>query len=110
MKKLIAIVIAVAAIGALFAGALPAMAAGGTDFVCPVFNANSQAGEKNPNAINIGDGTPAFDTILPGLNRGNSGKAGTQRANHLDVPDGATNGNGTGVIHGAANSAPGDSD
>ncbi len=94
------------AITVLFAGALPAMAAGGNDFVCPVWNSDSQAGAKNPNAVEIGGGDY---TIIPGLNRGNSGKVGTQRADTLNVPDGATNMNGDGTP-GGTHASPGDSD
>ena len=59
--------------------------------VCPVFNSNSQAGLKNPNAVLIGGG----DYTILGPN--------------VSVPTGATNGNGAGSP-GGAHSTPGDSD
>jgi len=73
-----------------------AFAAGGppekTDgFVCPVFNANSQAGAKNPNAVEIGGG----DYTILGPN--------------VSVPVHATNGDGEGSPPGP-HSSPGDSD
>ena len=63
--------------------AVPAFAhEGGTDFVCPVFNSNAAVGEHNPNAIMISGGDY---TIIP------SG------AQHLSVPDQATNMDGSGT-------------
>ena len=56
-------------------------------FVCPVWNPDSQAGMKNPNAHLIAGG---LYTIIPGEN------TGTQRANHLSIPAHATNQGGAG--------------
>ena len=60
-------------------------------FVCPVFNADSQAGANNPNAANIGGG----DTSIIGPN--------------VSVPTHATNGDGSGTPPGP-HSSTGDSD
>jgi hypothetical protein len=104
MRKLATIV--VVAVAVLVGTAVPALAhEGGNDFVCPVFNSKAieaQGGEaKNPNAFEVGDGVPIFWTLLPG---------GPDKADHLDVPDQATNMNGAGGVHGVPHSAPGDSD
>jgi len=60
-------------------------------FVCPVFNKDSQAGAKNPNAVAIGGG----DSTIIGPK--------------VSVPAHATNGDGAGTP-GGAHSSPGDSD
>jgi hypothetical protein len=60
-------------------------------FVCPVFNDNSKAGEKNPNAVEIGGG----DSTILGPD--------------VRVPLHATNGDGAGTP-GGAHSTPGDTD
>ena len=90
LRKLVVIPIA----GALFlASALPTFAASGNDFVCMVFNENSAVGEHNPNASPLPSGEY---TMAP---------AG---AHHLNVPDTATNADGTGTA-GGAHASPGDS-
>jgi hypothetical protein len=104
MRRLITIV--VVAVAVLVGTAVPALAhEGGNDFVCPVFNSKAieaQGGvAKNPNAFLVADGDPPFYTLLPG---------GPDKANHLDVPDQATNMNGAGRVHLLPHSAPGDSD
>lgn len=83
------------AVGALFlVAAMPAFAhEGGADFVCPVFKSDA-VGQHNPNAVQPGE----FYTILPG----NSG--------HLDVPDHATNKDGSGGPGGSNYASPGDTD
>jgi hypothetical protein len=93
LKKIVAASVSVLALGILLMGAIPAMAAGGSDFVCPVWNPDSQAGAKNPNAHAIAGG---YFTIIPGEN------TGTQRANHLNVPAHATNNDGAGSPGNAA--------
>ncbi|MBR9700044.1 hypothetical protein GOV09_06300 [Candidatus Woesearchaeota archaeon] len=60
-------------------------------FVCPVFNKDSEAGEKNPNAVQIADND--FTIIGP----------------EVSVPVHATNGNGAGSPAGE-HSSPQDSD
>ncbi|MFP3853644.1 MAG: hypothetical protein ACLFWD_05040 [Anaerolineales bacterium] len=72
---------------AAFAGGPPE----GGDFVCPVFNDGSAVGDHNPNAVEIGGGD--YSIIGP----------------DVAVPDGATNGDGTGTP-GGEHSSPGDSD
>lgn len=72
---------------------IPAFATEGTDFVCPVFNSEA-VGEHNPNAVEIGGGD---FTVLP------------DKADRLNVPDGATNGDGAGSP-GGSHSSPGDRD
>ena len=67
-------------------------------FVCPVWNPDSQAGNMNPNAHLINGGT----TIIPGEN------TGTPRAQHLSIPDHATNQNGAGHPSIAGFAGPGD--
>jgi hypothetical protein len=95
------LMVLLAVVGALFvSAALPAFAhEEGNDFVCPVFK-SAAVGEHNPNAVEIGDGDY---TILPGYRAG----LGEQRADHLDVPDKATNMNGNGSPPGA-HASPGD--
>jgi hypothetical protein len=101
MHKLIGLAVLLAVVAASVGGALPAFAhEDGNDFVCPVFNEDSKAGEKNPNAHPIGGDDV---TIIPGEN------TGEQRANHLDIPDKATNGDGDGTP-GGDHSSTGDSD
>lgn len=73
----------------LLATAAPAFA----DFVCPVFKSSS-VGQHNPNAEQIGGGDYA---IVP------------QGADHLNVPDHATNMDGAGSP-GGAHARPGDRD
>jgi hypothetical protein len=60
-------------------------------FVCPVFNSNSAAGMKNPNAVQIGGGD--YTVIGP----------------DVSVPLTATNADGAGTPPGP-HSVPGDSD
>ena len=72
----------------------------GNDFVCPVID-NQAVGDHNPIAGDLGEGTY---TVVPA----------TSQANHMNVPDGATNGDGYGVPHDHtgdnAQSQPGDTD
>ena len=72
----------------------------GNDFVCPVI-ASESMGTHNPNAADLGEGTY---TVIPP----------TLHANHLNVPDKATNGDGYGMpgVHEGmyAQSMPGDTD
>ena len=87
MRKLVTIV--VVSLAVLLGTAVPAFAyEGGNDFVCPMFKSDA-VGQHNPNAHPIGSGDY---TVIPGVN-GNGQNADTQRANHLDVPDQATNDN-----------------
>lgn len=72
-------------------------------FVCPVFNANSSAGDNNPNAKPIGGGD---FTILPGKA---AGDPGTHLNSPVSVPKHATNRNGQGTP-GGTHSSPGDTD
>lgn len=103
MRGLRTLMVLPAVVGALFvSAALPAFAhEGGNDFVCPVFK-SAAVGAHNPNAVPIFGGDY---TILPGFRAG----LGEQRADHLDVPDKATNMNGNGSP-GGAHAAPGDPD
>lgn len=78
-------------IGLVLVSSVPALA--GEDFVCPVFNSDA-VGAHNPNAVPIGGGDY---TILPG------------NSDHLNVPDGATNGDGAGSPEGD-HARPGDRD
>jgi len=66
----------------------------GNDFVCPVITSEGM-GEHNPNAVPIGEG---HWTVGP-----------STTADHLNVPDQATNGGGTGSP-GGPHSEPGDTD
>ena len=68
----------------------------GTDFVCPVIPSDA-VGAHNPIAGPLGD-TGTY-TVVPA----------TSQANHMNVPDNATNGDGAGVP-GGPQSAPGDTD
>lgn len=72
----------------------------GNDFVCPVI-ASEAMGMNNPNAAALGEGTY---TVVPP----------TLHANHLNVPDTATNGDGYGApgdhTGDNAQSMPGDTD
>ena len=72
----------------------------GNDFVCPVI-ASESMGMNNPNAGDLGEGTY---TVVPP----------TLHANHLNVPDKATNGDGYGSpgdhTGDNAQSMPGDKD
>jgi len=70
-----------------------------TAFVCPVFNADSQAGSKVRNRINIANGDTS---ILPGSTDG------TPRI-MISVPVRATNGDGAGSASGS-HSTTGDKD
>ena len=67
----------------------------GNDFVCPVITSDAM-GEHNPNAVPLGD--TGHWTVGP-----------STTADHLNVPDQATNGGGDGVP-GGPHSAPGDTD
>jgi hypothetical protein len=101
MKRKLMLILIPAVVALSIGAALPALAhEGGNDFVCPVFNDNAAVGDHNPNAVMIGDG---HYTVIPGLN------TGIPRANHLDVPDQATNSDGTGSPPGP-HSSPGDPD
>lgn len=84
------------AVAALFVStALPVLAhEGGNDFVCPVFNDEAAVGGHNPNAVMLPSGEY---TIAP------------EGANHLSVPDQATNMDGLGSP-GGVHASPGDSD
>jgi hypothetical protein len=103
MYTLVRLLVAPAAVavlaiaGALFIGATSGADAheGGNDFVCPVFK-SAAVGLHNPNALPIAGG---HSTLLPGKNN--------DKANHLSVPDHATNADGTGTPPGA-HAAPGD--
>ncbi len=68
-------------------------------FVCPVWNPDSEAGMKNPNAHEIAGGNY---TIIPGEN------TGTPRANHLSIPAHATNQDGVGYPSIPGFAGPGD--
>jgi len=68
----------------------------GSDFVCPVIKSGA-VGAHNPVASPLGN-TGTY-TVVPQ----------TSQANHLNVPDHATNGNGSGVP-GGPQSAPSDTD
>lgn len=95
MRGLRKLIVLPAVVSALFvSAALPAFAhEGGNDFVCPVFK-SAAVGEHNPNAFGIAGG---HWTLLPG------------KADHLDVPDKATNDNGNGSP-GGSHASPGDPD
>lgn len=94
MKRLFILGVLVVAAAGLVAMLLPgaAFAGSGNDFVCPVLNPT--VGAHNPNAVAIGGGDY---TVAP------SG------AMHLNVPDQATNMDGSGTPPGA-HSRPGDKD
>jgi hypothetical protein len=66
-------------------------------FVCPVFNPESQAGAKTPNAFGIGGG----DTSIK------PGNAFTHPDGPVSVPEGATNQDGDGTPPGT-HAGPGD--
>ena len=100
MPKLHRLILLPLVAGLFWAAAMPVLADGGNDFVCPVFNSSAAVGEKNPNAQPIGGGD---STIIPGAN------TGTPRANQLDVPDLATNMDGAGSPAGS-HASPGDTD
>lgn len=89
MKKLlIGLFIASIALLSVFVSAVPERNDG---FICPVFNDNSQAGVRNPNAVPIGGG----DYTILGPN--------------VEVPVHAMNADGAGSP-GGEHSSPGDSD
>jgi len=104
MKKLLVVVLGISVLVVGLIGttsmAFAAHPELGNDFVCPVI-ANEAVGEHNPVAGDLGEGTY---TVVPE----------TSQANHLSVPDQATNGNGYGVPHDHtgdnAQSMPGDTD
>ncbi|MCH7492079.1 hypothetical protein IID19_00610 [Patescibacteria group bacterium] len=95
MKKTIYVLVLGAAFGLLGFAAMPAaQAVERTEaFVCPVLNAT--VGAHNPNTFNIADGD---FSLFP---------SGEMRI--INVPDGATNGNGAGAPSGS-HSSPGDND
>ena len=101
MKKLIIILVVVAVVSifaipsVLFADPVDKVSA----FVCPVFNANSQAGNKNPNAVGIAEGDKS---ILPGKAAGDAGHLNGP----VSVPENATNSGAPNGPH----SSPGDTD
>jgi hypothetical protein len=102
MKNLISILVALSlvVIGIIASGtvslAAPHQGNPGTDFVCPVID-NEAVGENNPIAGELG--TTGTYTVVPA----------TSQANHMNVPDQATNMGGTGVP-GGPQAAPGDTD
>ena len=80
MKKILFFVLAASLLLLLLSVAVYAAPMEKTDgFVCPVFNSNSAVGDKNPNAVMIGEG----DYTIPGPN--------------VSVPRHATNGDGEGT-------------
>ena len=90
-------IIAIGLVGtAGIVSASPHQGNSGADFVCPVIP-NDAVGEHNPIAGPLGN-TGTY-TVVPS----------TSQANHLNVPDQATNGNGAGVP-GGPQSQPGDTD
>jgi len=101
-KKLLIIVSFAAVITIMLLGttgivlAAPHQGNYGSDFVCPVITSQA-VGQHNPIATPLG-GTGTY-TVVPS----------TSQANHMNVPDQATNGGGYGVP-GGPQSAPGDTD
>ena len=83
------LVLIVLMVAALSSSVFAAPRERGEGFVCPVFNTNSQAGHKNPNAVGIAGGD--FTIIGP----------------EVKVPIHATNDNGNGSS-GGAHVSPGD--
>ena len=97
LKRVSLIAIPAVVVVALFVGVTPASA----DFVCPVLPVSDNAVDNvSPNAtfITISGGDTS---ILPG-------KAGNPDESPVDVPDHATNDNGTGSP-GGSHARPGDS-
>lgn len=96
MKRVSRLMVLVIIAAAAFMLAVPGIASahsGGNDFVCPVI-VSQAVGAHNPNAVPIGGG---HYTVAP---------AGAQ---HLSVPDHATNMDGTGTPPGD-HAMPGDPD
>jgi hypothetical protein len=91
MKSITLFAIFVAALIVGSGSALAAPVEKTDGFVCPVFNENSAAGMKNPNAVPIGEGH--YTIIGP----------------DVSVPLHATNGDGAGTPPGP-HSEPGDTD
>lgn len=92
MKKIVFLLLATSLLLLLLSVAVYAAPVEKTNgFVCPVFNSNSAAGEKNPNAVQIGGGD--FTIIGP----------------NVSVPLHATNGDGAGSPPGW-HAIPGDRD
>jgi hypothetical protein len=107
MKKLISVAIVACLVVGGIVGTAAIASAQPHDrvsaFVCPVFNPDSMAGVKNPNAFAIApEGDVAHYSIAPG-------KAFTHPGGPVMVPLHATNGNGTGSP-GGPHSEPGDTD
>jgi hypothetical protein len=102
-KRSVAVVAGVVA--AAFAG--PGAGVAAADFVCPVLPGSQQGKLQSSGpfiTIPDGDGDGVDDTsILPG-------KAGDSASSPVDVPDRATNGDGTGSPMTPDHSAPGDTD
>jgi hypothetical protein len=102
MRKLTSILVALSlvVVGVIASGtismAAPHQGNPGTDFVCPVIPSQA-VGEHNPIAGPLGD-TGTY-TVVPA----------TSQANQMNVPDYATNMDGTGVP-GGPQAAPGDTD
>jgi len=92
MRKHIAAGVAVAAV---FAG--PGAGTAWADFVCPVLSVPQQARDNSGRFMDLPSGEA---TILPG-------KAGDATTSPVDVPDHATNAEGTGSP-GGAHASPGD--
>lgn len=91
MRKLVVLAAVAAAVG-------PGAGVARADFVCPVIPVSDAAKEhSNANFITIAGGDTS---ILPG-------KAGDQAASPVDVPDRATNAEGSGSP-GGAHAQPGD--
>ena len=96
LKRVGLIAVPAVVVVALFVVVTPASA----DFVCPVLPVSENAVENsNANFITISGGDTS---ILPGL-------AGDPDESPVDVPDHATNDNGTGSP-GGSHARPGDSD
>ncbi len=96
LKRVSVIAIPAVVAVALFVGVTPASA----DFVCPVLPVSDNAVENsNAGFIEIADGDTS---ILPGL-------AGDPDESPVNVPDHATNSDGTGSP-GGPHATPGDSD
>ena len=106
MDRVYKTMLLVVAISTLLAIAIPGTALAdpdqGNDFVCPVLS--ETVGDHNPNADPIGGGDY---TVIPA--KYVPPQANAAGADHLNVPDHATNMDGTGTP-GGTHASPGDTD
>ena len=113
MKKIVSavLILSLAAVGVFgisgVAMAAPHQGNSGNDFVCPVQDSQDEHNGKDPGTTGLANnpmagplGDTGTWTVVPG----------TSQANNMNVPDNATNGNGTGSPGDPNQSAPGDTD